>query len=129
MQGQQVNYYGCCACRHIWTVSKQDGARSQPVGWACVVLYERLSDARLRHSEGRASRAFTAHASQAGPSLCSPTDAIRERDTAQKAQSLPREHCPHRQFRRALDIEREEDRWQTANAALNGIRLQLRRAF
>ena len=23
----QVNYYGCCACRHIWTVSKQDGAR------------------------------------------------------------------------------------------------------
>jgi len=43
--------------------------------------------------------------------------------------SAAREHWPHRQFRRALDIEREEDRWQTANAALNGIRLQLPRAF
>jgi uncharacterized protein (UPF0548 family) len=38
-----------------------------------------------------------------------------------------REQWPHRQFRRSLDIGREEDRWQTANAALNGIRLQLPR--
>ncbi len=29
---------------------------------------------------------------------------------------------PFEQFRRALNIERAEDRWQTANAAMNGSR-------
>jgi hypothetical protein len=43
--------------------------------------------------------------------------------------AVSREQWPHRQFRRSLDIAREEDRWQTANAALNGIRLQLPRGL
>jgi hypothetical protein len=33
-----------------------------------------------------------------------------------------REAWPFDQFRRALEMTRDEDRWQTANAALNGIR-------
>jgi hypothetical protein len=33
-----------------------------------------------------------------------------------------REARPFDQFRRALEMTRDEDRWQTANAALNGIR-------
>jgi hypothetical protein len=36
--------------------------------------------------------------------------------------SRARESWPFDQFRRALEMTRDEDRWQTANAALNGIR-------
>jgi hypothetical protein len=33
-----------------------------------------------------------------------------------------KEHWPFEQVRRALEMQRDEDRWQTTNAAVNAIR-------